>query len=125
MAKFEIKKFNGSNFLFWKLKMKAILRKDNCLTVISEWPTDITNDNKWNDIDRNSITNLHLGLAGGIFLITEEKNKIAKEIWDHLIKLYEAKSLHNKIFLKYFWDVKIYFSDIAHKYFEYFIFLNL
>lgn len=25
---------------------------------------------------------------------------MAKEIWDHLTKLYEAKSLHNKIFLK-------------------------
>lgn len=25
---------------------------------------------------------------------------MAKEIWDHLTKLYKAKSLHNKIFLK-------------------------
>jgi hypothetical protein len=28
------------------------------------------------------------------------EKKIAKEIWDTLTKLYESKSLHNKIFLK-------------------------
>ena len=37
-------------------------------------------------MDGNAIANLHLALA--------------KEIWDHLARLYEARSLHNKIFLK-------------------------
>ncbi|KAL5841892.1 hypothetical protein ACOSQ3_012495 [Xanthoceras sorbifolium] len=98
-AKFEIEKFNGSNFSLWKLKIKAILRKDNCLVAINERPVEFIDDNKWNEMDGNAIANLHLALADGVLSSIEEK-KTAKEIWDHLTKLYEAKSLHNKIFLK-------------------------
>ncbi|CAN6886732.1 unnamed protein product, partial [Brassica oleracea] len=98
-AKFEIEKFNGSNFALWKLKMKAILRKDGCLAAISARPATYTDDDKWNEMDGNAMANLHLALADGVLSSIEEK-KTAKEIWDHLAKLYEAKSLHNKIFLK-------------------------
>jgi len=45
-AKFEIEKFNGKSFSLWKLKVKAILRKDNCLAAISERPVDFTDDKK-------------------------------------------------------------------------------
>ena len=38
MTKFEIEKFNGSNFGLWKMKMKAILRKENYLEAIGERP---------------------------------------------------------------------------------------
>ncbi|GJU58411.1 gag-pol polyprotein [Tanacetum coccineum] len=41
-AKFEIEKFNGNNFSLWKLKMKAILRKDKCLAAIGERPAELT-----------------------------------------------------------------------------------
>ena len=34
IAKFEIKKFNKSNFSLWKLKMRAITSKNNYLKVI-------------------------------------------------------------------------------------------
>lgn len=50
-------------------------------------------------MEENIIANLHLALANGVLLRIEEK-KMVKEIWDHLTKLYEAKSLHNRIFLK-------------------------
>ncbi|GAA0185588.1 hypothetical protein LIER_32876 [Lithospermum erythrorhizon] len=50
-------------------------------------------------MDGNAIANIHLALTDKILSSIEEK-KSAKEIWDHLTKLYEAKSLHNKIFLK-------------------------
>ena len=98
-AKFEIGKFNGRNFSLWKLKIKAILTKDSYLAAISERPTTFTDDNKWNEMDENAIANLYLALADEILSSIEEK-KTTKEIWDHLTKLYEAKSLHNKIFLK-------------------------
>lgn len=98
-AKFEIEKFNGSNFALWKLKVKAILRKDNCLAAIEERPKEVTDDDKWNEMDGNAIANLHLALADGVLSSVAEK-KTAKEIWDTLTRLYEAKSLHNKIFLK-------------------------
>ncbi|GJY96432.1 retrovirus-related pol polyprotein from transposon TNT 1-94 [Tanacetum coccineum] len=38
-------------------------------------------------------------LSYGVLSSIEEK-KSAKEIWDHLARLYEARSLHNKFFLK-------------------------
>jgi len=97
-AKYEIEKFNGNNFSLWKMKMKAVLRKNNCLAAIGERPMEITDD-KWNEIDGNAISDLHLALADGVLSSVAEKNT-AKEIWDTLTKLYEAKSLHNKIFLK-------------------------
>ncbi|GKD62048.1 hypothetical protein Tco_1299557, partial [Tanacetum coccineum] len=50
-------------------------------------------------MDGNGIANLHLALADGVLSSIEEK-KSAKEIWDHLARLYEARSLHNKKFLK-------------------------
>ena len=60
---------------------------------------DFTDDNKWNEMDGDAIANFHLALADRV-LSSIEKRKMEKKIWDHLTKLYEAKSLHNKIFLK-------------------------
>ncbi|KAH9782974.1 hypothetical protein KPL71_009140 [Citrus sinensis] len=80
------------------MKMKAVLRKNNCLAAIGERLMEITDD-KWNEIDGNAISDLHLALADGVLSSVAEKNTV-KEIWDTLTKLYEAKSLHNKIFLK-------------------------
>ncbi|KAE8722570.1 Peptidyl-prolyl cis-trans isomerase FKBP62 [Hibiscus syriacus] len=62
-TKFDIKKFNGRNFSLWKLKMKAIMRKDGCLAAISERPLDFTDDNKWIEMDGNAMANFHLALA--------------------------------------------------------------
>ncbi|KAE8704116.1 hypothetical protein F3Y22_tig00110461pilonHSYRG00160 [Hibiscus syriacus] len=98
-TKFDIEKFNGRNFLLWKLKMNVILRKDGYLAAISERPVDFTDDNKWIEMDGNAMSNFHLALAYEVLSSIEEK-KITKEIWDHLTKLYEATSLHSKIFLK-------------------------
>nr|GEU49279.1 Gag-Pol polyprotein [Tanacetum cinerariifolium] len=97
--KYEIKKFNGNNFSLWKLKMKAILRNDKCWAAICERPTEVTDDSKWDEMDGNAIANHHLALADGVLSSIEEK-KTAKDVWDHLARLYEARSLHNKIFLK-------------------------
>jgi len=97
-TRYEIKRFNGKIFSLWKLKMKAILRKDNCLEAIEEKSEGIT-DKKWKEIDNNAIANLHLALAYAVLSSIAEKT-IAKEIWDTLTSLYEVKSLHTRIFLK-------------------------
>ena len=98
-TKFNVKKFKGSNFSFWKMKIKAILRKDNCLAAIRDRPSEITNNGKWNEMDDYAIPDLHLVLAYGVLSSVVEK-KIVNEIWDTVTRLYKAKSLHNKIFLK-------------------------
>ncbi|GJU06711.1 hypothetical protein Tco_1123141 [Tanacetum coccineum] len=79
--------------------LELYLRKDKCLAAIGERPAEVTDDSKWDEMDRNAIANLHLALANGVLSSIEEK-KSANEIWDHLARLYEARSLHNKKFLK-------------------------
>ncbi|KAK9030858.1 hypothetical protein V6N11_032264 [Hibiscus sabdariffa] len=73
-TKFEIERFNGRNFSLWKLKIKAILRKDGCLAAINERPTDFTDNNKWNEMDGNAIADLHLVLADGVLSSIKEKS---------------------------------------------------
>jgi tyrosine-protein phosphatase YwqE len=81
------------------MRINAILRKDNCLATIGDGPAEITDNAKWNEMDGNAITNIHIALADEVLSSVAEKKR-AKEIWDALTKLYEFKSLHNKIFLK-------------------------
>jgi tyrosine-protein phosphatase YwqE len=81
------------------MRINAILRKDNCLATIGDGPAEITDNAKWNEMDGNAITNIHIALADEVLSSVAEKKR-AKEIWDTLTKLYEFKSLHNKIFLK-------------------------
>ncbi|KAK0578675.1 hypothetical protein LWI29_014246 [Acer saccharum] len=81
------------------MKIRSILMKDHCSATISKRPIEITNDGEWNKIDGNVVANLYLALVDGVLSSLAEK-KTEKEIWDILTKLYEAKSLHNKIFLK-------------------------
>ena len=45
VAKYKIEK--RTKFLLWKIKMKAILRKNNYFAAIRERPTEITDDAKW------------------------------------------------------------------------------
>ena len=58
--------------------MKAVLRKNNCLAAIGEKPMEITDD-KWNEIDGNAISDLHLALTNGVLFNVAKKNT-AKEI---------------------------------------------
>ena len=97
-TKFEIKKFNGNNFSVWKLKIKTILRKDNCLLAIEGKLTRLADD-KWKEMDDNAVANLHLALADSVLSSVTEK-KTTRKIWNALVKLYKVKSLHNRIFLK-------------------------
>ena len=78
-TKYEIERFKGSNFSLWKMKIKAILRKDNCLAAIGDRPAEITDDVKWNEMDGNVIANIHLALADEVLSSVAEK-KTAKEI---------------------------------------------
>jgi hypothetical protein len=45
-VKYEIERFKGSNFSVWKMRIKTILRKDNCLAAIGDRPAKITDNAK-------------------------------------------------------------------------------
>ena len=64
-VKFEIEKFNGSNFRLWKMKMKGILRKENCLEAIGERPENVE-DKKWEQMDGDVIVSIYLAIAYNI-----------------------------------------------------------
>ena len=97
-TKLEIEKLNRKKFFPWKPKITTILRKDNCLPAIEGRPTRLADD-KWKKMDDNAVTKLHLALVD-LVLSSVAKKKMEKEICDALVKLYEVKFLHNRIFLK-------------------------
>ena len=72
-TKYEIEKFNGNNFSLWKMRIKAVLRKDNCLAAIGDRPDEILDDDKWKEMNGNAIANLHLALADGVLSSVAEK----------------------------------------------------
>ena len=50
VTKYEIEKFKGNNFSLWRMRITAVLRKDNYLAAVGERPEEITNDGKWNEM---------------------------------------------------------------------------
>ena len=61
------------------MNIKVILKKNNCLAAIEEMPMEITDDDKWNEMEGNAIVDLHLTLTDGVLSNLTEK-KTAKEI---------------------------------------------
>ena len=59
------------------MKIKAVLRKNNCLAVIDKRPKGIT-DAKWEETDGNAIANLHLALADEVLSSIAEKSQQRK-----------------------------------------------
>ena len=78
-AKYEIEKSDENNFLLWKMKTRVILRKNNYLAAIGERPMEITDDDKWNEMDGNVIANLHLALANVVLSRVNAPLKRAEE----------------------------------------------
>ena len=60
------------------MKINAILSKNNCLATIKERLMVIIDDAKWNKMDDNAITYLHLALADKVLSSVEGKNIIEK-----------------------------------------------
>ena len=84
-VKYNIEKFNGNNFSLWKMKIKVVLRKNNCLAAIGKKLKEITND-KWNKIESNTISDLHLALVDGVLSsMTEKQNSKGNIRYSHKI----------------------------------------
>jgi len=66
IAKYETERFNMSNCSLWKIRMKAILKKYNCLAAIGDRPIEMIDTAKWNEIDGSAITNIYLALVNDV-----------------------------------------------------------
>jgi hypothetical protein len=99
-SKMEIEKFNGQSFELWKLKMEDLLvEKDQWIMVdLGTTPTR-TSEDDWKKLDRKAKSTIRMCLSDSILLnVLEEAT--TKDLWDKLGKLYQYKSLVNKIFLR-------------------------
>ena len=77
------------------MKIKTIIRKDNFLATIKSKPTRIIDD-KLKKMGVNAVANLYLSMVDSVYVVKQK----AKETWNALVKLYEVKSFHNRMFLK-------------------------
>jgi hypothetical protein len=99
-SKMEIKKFNGQSFELWKLKMEDLLvDKDQWIAVDPGTAPTRTSVDDWKKLDRKEKSTIRLCLLDSILLNVSEE-ATTKDLWDKLGKLYQSKSLVNKLFLR-------------------------
>jgi len=96
----EIEKFNGRNFELWKLKIEYLLvdREQWETFCPGTIPTDMSK-NEWKKLERRARSKIRIFLANPILLNVWGEDS-SKKVWDKLGKLYQSKSLVNKLFLK-------------------------
>jgi hypothetical protein len=99
-SKMEIEKFNGKSFELWKLKMEDLLvDKDQWITVDRGTAPTGTSTDDWKKLDRKAKSTIRLCLSDSVLLNVSEE-ATTKDLWEKLGKLYQSKSLVNKLFLR-------------------------
>jgi hypothetical protein len=100
-SKMEIEKFNGKIFELWKLKMEDLLvDKDQWITVDPSTTPTGTSIGDCKKLDRKEKGTIQLCLSDSTLLNVSEE-ATTKDLWDKLVKLYQSKSLVNKLFLRH------------------------
>jgi hypothetical protein len=99
-SKMEIEKFNGKRFELWKLKMEDLLvERDQWIVVDPGMAPTGTSADDWKKMDRKAKSTIRLCLSDSVLLNVSEE-ATAKYLWEKLGKLYQSKSLVNKLFLR-------------------------
>jgi hypothetical protein len=99
-SKMEIEKFNGKSFELWKLKMEDLLvDRDQWIMVDPGTAPTGTSTDDWKKLDQKAKSTIRLCLSDSILLNVSEE-ATTKYLWDKLGKLYQSKSLVNKLFLR-------------------------
>jgi hypothetical protein len=99
-SKMEIEKFNGKSFELWKLKMEDLLVERDQWIMIDLGTAPIgTSTNDWKNLDHKAKSTIRLCLSNSVLLNVSEE-ATTKDLWEKLGKLYQSKSLVNKIFLR-------------------------
>jgi hypothetical protein len=96
----EIKKFNGKIFELWKLKMEDLLvDRDQWITVDPGTAPRRTSADDWKKMDWKEKSTIRMCLSDLVLLNVSEE-ATTKDLWETLGKLYQSKSLVNKLFLR-------------------------
>jgi hypothetical protein len=99
-GKFRVEKFNGQNYMLWKMHMEDYLYQKDLFLPLGGITKKLTTmkDEEWEDLDRKALGTIQLSLGTSVaFNISKEKT--TKELMDTLAKLYEKPSTSNKVFL--------------------------
>ena len=99
-GKFRVEKFNGQNFLLWKMQMEDYLYQKYLYLPLSrkaKKPTAMT-DVEWKILDRKAIGTVRLCLVVS-FAFNISKETTTEGLMQTLEKLYEKPSASNKVFL--------------------------
>jgi hypothetical protein len=98
-SKMEIEKFNGKSFELWKVNMEDLSVDRDRWIMVNPGTTPIgTSTDDWKKLDRKAKSTIRLCLSDSILLNVSEQ-ATTKDLWDKLGKLYQSKSLVNKLFL--------------------------
>ena len=99
-GKFRVEKFNGQNFLLWKMHMEYYLCKKDLYLPLSrktKKPTTMI-DTEWEILDRKALGIVRLCLVASVaFNILKETT--TEGLINALVKLYEKPSASKKVFL--------------------------
>ena len=99
-SKMEIEKFNGKRFELWKLKMEDLLvDRDQWITVDPGTTPTRTSVDDWKKLDWKAKITIRLCLYDSVLLNVSEE-ATTKDSREKLGKLYQSKSLVNKLFLR-------------------------
>lgn len=98
-GRMDIKKFNGSNFELWKLKVEDLLVDRDLWVVVSGQKPSGMKQEDWDLVDRKATGPIRLCLADSVLLNIHEE-KTACLLWKKLGDIYHGKSSVNKLFLR-------------------------
>jgi hypothetical protein len=96
----EIKKFNGQNFDFWKLKIECLLvdQKKWAKVYLGTILMGMRRE-EWDKLKRREMSTIRLFLVESVLLNVLGED-LDKKPWDKLGSLYHSKSMVNKLFLR-------------------------
>ncbi|VFQ99659.1 unnamed protein product [Cuscuta campestris] len=96
-GKFQIKKFDCTDFSWWKMQIEDLLVQKDLDVVLGDKPEKMS-DADWAGLDRKAMSVIRLSLTKNVtFNILKEKT--AKGIMEALSNMYEKPSAANKVFL--------------------------
>lgn len=108
-VKIDIEKFDGRiNFGLWQVQVKDLLIQYGLHKALKGKPTLVTgiessktniSDEDWEDLDLRAASAIRLCLAKNI-LANVHGISMAKELWEKLEELYQAKGVSNRVYLK-------------------------
>ncbi|PKI42312.1 hypothetical protein CRG98_037283 [Punica granatum] len=94
-GKFVIKKFDGSDYGFWRMHIEDYLYGKDLWQPLEDKPIGMTNA-EWNMLDRRAMSVIRLSLSRNVAFYTA-KEKTTKGILQVLADMYEKPSAANKL----------------------------